>query len=186
MLIPFNVLQYGPTVNDSIRPGFILSRVSHGGNTSRLNGYSPYWNTLLVCLLDIGHLDAYTLFTDCPQWVGNVLQYSVILWGDDIPIRSQICRSRSVWYCYHIEIHLNSLRIRQQCHASKEKCTSIWSLISCRISPELPVVHTHFSIRYHIEIHSTGFEPANIDPLRGNAMSTTRRGLRLWMYFSMV
>ena len=39
---------------------------------------------------------------------------------------------------------------------------------------------------YHIEIHSTGIEPANIDPLRGNAMSTTRLALRLWMYFNMV
>ena len=30
-----------------------------------------------------------------------------------------------------------------------------------------------------IEIHSTGIEPADIDPLRGNAMSTTQRALRL-------
>ena len=44
---------------------------------------------------------------------------------------------------------------------------------------------------YHIEVHSTGIEPANIDPLRGNAMSTTQRDLRLectsiWLLISVV
>jgi len=31
-----NVFQYGPTVNDSMRPGFVLSRLWHGGHTRRL------------------------------------------------------------------------------------------------------------------------------------------------------
>ena len=47
----------------------------------------------------------------------------------------------------HIEIHLHSLRIRQQCHASKAKCTSIW----CRLlNPSSPYMSC-----YPVRLNST-------------------------------
>ena len=43
--------------------------------------------------------------TACLFRLHDVLEYGVILCGDDIPIRSQFCRDRSLWYRYHIETY---------------------------------------------------------------------------------
>jgi hypothetical protein len=101
--------------------------------------HKPYWNTLAHA-----HTSDYTFHSWVLKVLLNVLQYGVILCGDDIPIRSHICRSRSVWYCYHIrtywirtsKVMLLSGVSAHQCRLTR--CSNMAYPITPGIEPERP------------------------------------------------